>query len=58
MDNYKPGTHAYDPHAPWNEPDAPECLNVECCATLDAEWTFCPYCGERIDWWTVWGCGE
>ena len=27
---------------------APEC--PECGGTVDAEWTFCPWCGERIDW--------
>lgn len=40
----------------YTEKPAPEC--PDCGMTIDEAWTFCPYCGERIDWWTVWGCGE
>lgn len=37
------GSHDY-----FNWPDPPECLN--CTATLELEWEFCPYCGAHIDW--------
>ena len=50
MSNYPDTTYEYDPRAPWNAPNDPECLNTRCCATLDADWNYCPYCGERIDW--------
>lgn len=48
MSNYPDTTYAGDPRAPWNEPNPPEC--PKCYATLDYDWRFCPYCGERIDW--------
>ena len=48
MDNFPPTTYGGDPRAPWNAPDDPQCLN--CGADIDAEWRYCPYCGEVIDW--------
>ena len=37
------GTHDY-----FNEPDPPEC--PRCYTTLEADWNYCPSCGESIDW--------
>ena len=48
--NYPPGTWYGDPRAPWNSPDNPECMNSKCCASLELDWEFCPYCGRHIDW--------
>ena len=49
MNNYGYGCDGSEPY--FNEPDPPECANMRCCATLDDDWRFCPYCGtERDDW--------
>lgn len=48
--NYPAGIWAGDPKAPWNAPEPPECMNEKCCASLETEWEFCPYCGMHIDW--------
>ena len=48
QNNYPDGTWSGDPRAPWNEPDPPECL--QCYAQLCEDWSFCPYCGEAIEW--------
>ena len=51
-DNYPMGVNGSHPH--FNQPDAPECQNRDCNATLEAGWEWCPYCGWHIDWDEVW----
>ncbi len=46
--NYPLGVDGTHPH--FNEPDPPECQNRKCCATLEYEWEWCPYCGWHISW--------
>lgn len=43
-DNYPPGV--YDMHPHFYPPDPMEC--PECCADLDWEWLFCPFCGKKL----------
>ena len=44
--NYPMGVNGSHPHFNWQDP--PECLH--CTWTLDEDWSFCPNCGEPIDW--------
>ena len=46
--NYPDGVSGGDDY--FNEPDPPECMNRKCCATLEPDWEFCPFCGWHIDW--------
>lgn len=48
MGNYPDNVWNGDPRAPWNQPDKPEC--PECLAQLELDWSYCPYCGNAIDW--------
>lgn len=45
-DNYPLGVNGSCDY--FNEPDPPECR--DCGATLETDWEYCPYCGEKIDW--------
>lgn len=51
MDNYPMGVNGSSDY--FNQPDPPEC--VHCGVRLEYDWTFCPNCGERIDWSEVYG---
>ncbi len=48
MGNYPDGVDGTHPH--FNPADPPECLNRDCMATLEPDWSFCPYCGWHIEW--------
>ena len=46
--NYPMGVDGSHPY--FNQPDPPECMNEKCCASLETDWEFCPFCGMHIDW--------
>ena len=51
MNNYPMGVNGSSDY--FNQPDPPECPH--CYTELEADWRFCPWCGERIDWSEVYG---